>query len=185
MLKPIRLAAAAVLAAAVAACQTTGSSPPAASLALIEREGFTAQDAAVMNRNLADDDIRTTALYLCAVPRCGGLGLVAFGVEPPGLASTDEVRQLGRMSRQQAVRTAGKILRSAGLDALSVTNVAVANTPDGTQIITIDLRGRISGDLVHLRMTAAYRDGPGRMVAAASGRREVAARLGGRAMLGL
>jgi hypothetical protein len=174
------LAAAALL----AACQTTGTGPAPGAIAQIEREGFTPSDATILNQKLEPDDIRTTALYICGEARCGGFGLVAFGVDPATGEGTDEIRALGRMSREQARRAASRIMRSAGLRDLKVVNVATS-TAAGLQIITIDLRGAIGGQAIHLRMSGAYGEGPGQVVAAASGRRDVVTRLGSRAMLGL
>jgi hypothetical protein len=176
----ICLAAAVVL----AACQTVGSGPPSAAIAQIEREGFTASDAAILNRSLEPDDIRTTALYVCSEARCGGFGLVAFGIDPATGEGTDEIRSLGRMSPAQARKAANRIMRSAGLRDLRVVNVATGMAA-GLQIITIDLTGAIGGKTLYLRMSGAYGAGPGQVVAAASSRRDVAARLGGRSMLGL
>jgi hypothetical protein len=179
----IRLACAAVVAALLAACQTVGQGPAPSAVAAIEREGFTASSTDRLNRNLGPDDIRTTALYVCSEPRCGGLSLVAFGIDPAGGEGADEVRALGRLSRGQALRSANRIMRSAGLSKLTVVNVT-AVAAGGLQIITIDLRGTFAIGPVHLRMTGAYGEGPARVVAAIGNRRDVSMRLGGRSMLG-
>jgi hypothetical protein len=180
----IRILACLAAAAMLAACQTVGGGPDPRAVALVQSEGFAASDTAILNRNLEPDDIRTTALYICSEARCGGFGLVAFGVDPATGEGTDEIRALGRMSPTQARKVANRIMRSAGLRDLRVVTVSTG-TAGGLQVITIDLRGGAGGKVLHLRISGAYGAGPGQVVAAASERRDVAARLGGRNMLGL
>jgi hypothetical protein len=182
MMRFIRLALAFAFAATLAACQTTGG-PSAGTAALLEQQGFKQQPADEFNKDLTADDIRTTAFYLCDLPGCGGLALVLFGNDLEAVTMLKEIDQLERQGRRQGLRSSNRLLRSAGVKELSLVNYAVFAAPDGGRGLMLDLVGKVGNDKLFLKLTVIYRNSVGRLVVAASSRRAVAERFGGRAML--
>jgi hypothetical protein len=171
-----------LFAAITAGCQTTGGPAPEKAAVLLQA-GFKAEDAGAFNRNLDADDIRTTALYICAEPRCGGLALVAYGIDPEGAATVKELNDLIRLPRAQALRTGNRILRSAGVSGLGLLDYQATRRPDGAQVYRLDFVGRFGSERLKIRMTGVYRGTSNRLVVAISSNPAVVKRFGGVDML--
>ncbi len=178
----IRLVFAIVFTAALAACQTTGG-PTSGAVALLEQQGFKSQSADEFNKDLKSDDIRTTALYLCELPGCGGLALVLFGVDTEAATMLNEIDKLERQGRSQGVRITNRVLRSAGVKDFRLNNYSVFAASDSGRGLTLDLVGKIERATQYIKLTVIYRNNIGRMVVAVSSRRAVAERFGSRGML--
>jgi hypothetical protein len=173
---------AALLALTLSACQTaSGPAPDAA--ALLAQLGFTAGSADDFNKDLQPDDLRTTAVYMCDTGHCGGVSLVLFATDPEGSRTQKDMELIASRGRSEGVRTANRILRSAGLTDLRVVNIAAPSTADGSKIYSLELRGSIQKERIYGRVTFLYRNGLGRLVIAMSPNRVIAARFGGLEML--
>jgi hypothetical protein len=166
-----------------AACQTVGGGPSPKVQGLLLTEGFSAESTEAFNARLKSDDIRTTALYKCDRPSCGGLALVSFGDEPVEFSAREDLERLVRQKRSEGLREANKIFRSAGLKDISVVNYGAFNAADGAPGYVMDLRGKFVGETVFMRITVVYRNKVGRMVLAISSSRSVTNRFAGREML--
>ncbi len=181
-MKMLRIALAILFAALAAGCQTVGGPAPDKTT-LLQQAGFKPESTADFNKDLAPDDIRTTALFICEDARCGGLALVAFGVEPESPSTRNKLVQLARQPRAQALRAATRLLQSAAISGLKATDIAVLRTPDGAPAYQLDLRGRIAGERMAIRITVVYRGAAGRLVAAISPSTAITRRFGGLDML--
>jgi hypothetical protein len=179
----VRFAIVCFLAAALAACQTAGGGVSPGAVAQLESQGFKSQPFDEFNKDLKPDDIRTTALYLCELPGCGGLALVLFGIDTEAVTMLKEIDTLERQGRNQGVRITNRVLRSAGVKDFRLANYSVFAASDGGRGLTLDLVGKIERETQFIKLTVIYRNNVGRVVAAVSSRRAVAERFGGRAML--
>ncbi len=145
--------------------------------------GFTRSSAGQFNRNLAPDDIVTTALYTCETERCGGISLVALGRFVRG----GDMRQaLAEISAADAPQRAS-LARAAFGDSLpasfTIEQVTPFTLPDGRSGAEIDARMLEGRDSLFVRMAIAFRGTSGRTVIALSPRRETAVNFGSRWML--
>jgi hypothetical protein len=181
-LKTLRIALAILFAALAAACQTVGGPAPDKA-ALLQQAGFKQESTADFNKDLKPDDIRTTALFVCEDARCGGLALVAFGEEPDGSTTQNDLRDLARQPRAQALRTAARLLRSVGIADLNPIGIVAQRSADGSPAYRLDLQGRIAGERVTMRLTSVYRGRSGRLVVAVSPSAAIVRRFGGLDML--
>jgi hypothetical protein len=182
-MKLLRPLLALAFAAALSACQTISGGPPAGAQSVLEQQGFKQESPDVFNKDLTPGDIRTTAFYVCELPSCGGLALVMYGTDPDAQAMLKEINDLEGKTKKQGLRTTNRLLRTAGIKDMNLVNYAVFSAPDGGRGLTADAVGKLGGETIFLKLTVIYRNNIGRMVAAASNRRGVTARFGGRGML--
>ena len=181
-MKLSRMLLALAFATLLAACQTTGGPTPSTA-ALLERQGFQAGSPADLNKNLAPDDLISTAYYECKTSQCGESTVVIYANDPKPIDIYNEISQLENVSPARARRLAAKAFKEAGAGAMKLNGASVFNAANGVKGIVIDASLREDGVTIYLRITGLYTRDSGRAVVAASPIRAMTMRFASRQML--
>jgi hypothetical protein len=179
-----RLIGAAMAAALlVAGCQTTAGPPPGGGRAALTEAGFTRSSARSFNRNLAPDDIVTTAVYECETQRCGGLSLVALGRFVRGGDMRMALDQITAAEPSRRVALAREAFGDSIPRTFAIEAVTPFTLPDGRNGAEIDARIPEGGSNLYIRMAIAFQGVNGRTAMALSPSRETAQTFGSRWMI--
>eukprot|EP01036_Dinobryon_divergens_P051360 gene51360-68742_t len=165
----------AALMLSLSACQTSGGPSPS-SAALLESQGFKPTSIADLNKDLAADDLRTTAAYDCEKPRCRSDILMIFGVDPTPDALGKDLDMLLKASPKAQAKLFRAVFGTASQNFFVGISGSSFLTPDGGKGVRIS--GRVNPSKVpsilqserfYLGMTYIQRNGIGRVVMAIAG----------------